>query len=189
MGLAHKVSGLEKTLASLPGSITDLQAADAVLDFIPPVMQVIRDEIRFAARGSFTVPQIRLMANVYGGLSSPTELAEILGVSLPAISKMVDLLVARGFLTREEHPANRKQIVLKLSPKGRSRFLRTQSVARDRVMTGMTLITETQKLDLVKGLAVLAEMMRVRPRRLEESGLIAEDSDSDLVSATVGNEE
>ena len=185
MALAHKVSGLEKTLASLPGSITDLQAADAVLDFVPPVMQLLRDEIRFAARGSFTVPQIRLMANVYGGLSSPTELAEILGVSLPAISKMVDLLVARGFLTREEHPGNRKQIVLKLSPKGRSRFLRTRSVARDRVMSGMALITDAQKMDLVKGLAVLAEMMRVRPLRLEGGeALSAEDVDSDLVATS-----
>jgi DNA-binding MarR family transcriptional regulator len=46
-----------------------------------------------------------------------TELAEVLGVSKQAAIKVVDEMQARGFLTREPHPTDRRVKVLRLTDK------------------------------------------------------------------------
>jgi DNA-binding MarR family transcriptional regulator len=48
-----------------------------------------------------------------------TELAALLGVSKQAAIKVVDEMAARGFLTREPHPEDRRVKVLRLTAKGR----------------------------------------------------------------------
>ena len=49
-----------------------------------------------------------------------TELAELLGVSKQAAIKVVDEMQARGFITREPHPTDRRVKVLRLTDKGRA---------------------------------------------------------------------
>jgi DNA-binding MarR family transcriptional regulator len=49
-----------------------------------------------------------------------TELAELLGVSKQAAIKVVDEMQARGFLTREPHPTDRRVKVLRLTDKART---------------------------------------------------------------------
>jgi DNA-binding MarR family transcriptional regulator len=48
-----------------------------------------------------------------------TELAGLLGVSKQAAIKVVDEMEARGFLTRETHPDDRRVKLLRLTAKGR----------------------------------------------------------------------
>ncbi len=47
-----------------------------------------------------------------------SELARLLGVGNPTASVLVQQLVERGLVTRSEHPADRRQTVIRLSPKG-----------------------------------------------------------------------
>src|ERR687885_1352809 len=49
-----------------------------------------------------------------------TALAERLGVTKQAAIKVVDEMEARGFLTREPHPTDRRAKHLTLTPKGRA---------------------------------------------------------------------
>jgi DNA-binding MarR family transcriptional regulator len=51
---------------------------------------------------------------------SLTELAELLGVSKQAAIKVVDEMQARGFLTREPDPTDRRVKVLRLTDKARA---------------------------------------------------------------------
>lgn len=46
-----------------------------------------------------------------------TRLAEILGVSAPSASAMVDRLVERGYLTRRPHPEDRRKVQIRVSDK------------------------------------------------------------------------
>jgi DNA-binding MarR family transcriptional regulator len=48
-----------------------------------------------------------------------TELASLLGVTKQAAIKVVDEMEARGFLTRESHPDDRRVKLLQLTAKGR----------------------------------------------------------------------
>jgi DNA-binding MarR family transcriptional regulator len=47
-----------------------------------------------------------------------SELARLLGVGNPTASVLVQQLVERGLVTRSEHPADRRQTVIRLSTKG-----------------------------------------------------------------------
>ena len=47
---------------------------------------------------------------------SMSELADLLSVSAPSASTMVDRLVEKGILTREPSPKDRRKVVVKISP-------------------------------------------------------------------------
>lgn len=51
------------------------------------------------------------------GQVSVTDLAHALGVSAPSASIMVDRLVEMGVLTREQNPADRREVVIRLASK------------------------------------------------------------------------
>lgn len=48
----------------------------------------------------------------------PTELSESLGISRPQITRLLDSLEQRGFITREHSKTDRRALILTLSPKG-----------------------------------------------------------------------
>ncbi|MGQ4385612.1 MarR family winged helix-turn-helix transcriptional regulator [Streptomyces sp. SAS_270] len=48
-----------------------------------------------------------------------TALAEILGIALPAASRLCDRLEAAGLLQRMSHPGNRRELQLRVTPCGR----------------------------------------------------------------------
>jgi DNA-binding MarR family transcriptional regulator len=48
------------------------------------------------------------------------ELAEALGVSAPSASAMVERLVECGMVTREQSPADRREVIIKVSHEGRT---------------------------------------------------------------------
>src|SRR5690242_809645 len=93
-------------------------------------MRRIREEIRSSSHSEFTVPQLRIMDQLVRGLSTAAELAEYQGVSLAAISKMVDGLVERGLVVRQFKSGNRKQIFLFPSTKGKKLYLTFRSLAQ-----------------------------------------------------------
>jgi DNA-binding MarR family transcriptional regulator len=82
------------------------------------------------------------------GTMRVSDVAEATGRALPAASRMVDDLVRRGFLEREEDPSDRRARVLTLTASGR-RFI-TQAGA-DRVRT----IKESLPADLASQVAKL----------------------------------
>jgi DNA-binding MarR family transcriptional regulator len=55
-----------------------------------------------------------------GGEHSMTEIADRLGLSLPAASRAVDGLIQRDYVTRRESPEDRRSRLVALSPTGRS---------------------------------------------------------------------
>ncbi len=53
-----------------------------------------------------------------GGESNLNGLAEALSVNASTAMRMIDKLLAAGLVTRHENPANRREVVLDLSPSG-----------------------------------------------------------------------
>ena len=97
------------------------ETAHQVLDVIPLVMRTIRSEFRSQRSTDLSVPQFRALAylktNDGASLSS---LASHLGLTLPSMSKLIDGLVSRGFVTRNEHQRDRRKIYLQLTAAGKS---------------------------------------------------------------------
>src|SRR5690348_16166223 len=100
----------------------DHEYAKAILSIIPPVMRFIRTEMRIAAKSELTVPQFRILAKLSISKATNSDLAEWMGVSAPTMTRMVDPLVQRQFVTRETGSEDRRQINLELTASGQALF-------------------------------------------------------------------
>jgi DNA-binding MarR family transcriptional regulator len=91
-----------------------------MLKVIPQVMGVIRAEMRKRRRSDLSVMQFRAM--VYLDLdpgASLSAVAEYLGLTLPTVSQMIDGMVEKGLVTRQESTIDRRRIRLSLTDQGR----------------------------------------------------------------------
>lgn len=92
--------------------------AGLLLEIMPLIMRAVRS-IHIDQSLDLTVPQFRALLFVQRhkgtGLS---EASEFLGLTLPSASKLVDQLVKRRFLDRENDPEDRRRMVLRLTARG-----------------------------------------------------------------------
>ena len=97
------------------------ECAGRILEVAPAVMRAIRAEMRSHRAPDISVSQFRALVfiNRREG-ASLWDLAEHIGLTLPSISKMVDVLVARNLVKREAHPRDRRRLTLALTRRGRA---------------------------------------------------------------------
>jgi DNA-binding MarR family transcriptional regulator len=94
--------------------------ADSVLESVPLVMRIIRKEFRSQRGQGFSVPEFRSLAFISRSPgASLSELAEHIGIEPPTASKLVESLVQRGLIKRDEQPADRRRVQLSILPKGK----------------------------------------------------------------------
>ncbi len=136
---------------------SDAQLAELILDVVPGQMRLLRAKMRANAEGEFTVPQLRVMAHVYKGAATANELASLQGVSLPAISKLVDTLVTKHLLVREYKEGNRKQVFLSLSKKGEKRFLEIRKRTEIELAESYASLSSEQRGSICEGLKALKD--------------------------------
>ncbi|RIK33273.1 MAG: MarR family transcriptional regulator [Chloroflexi bacterium] len=96
------------------------KAALQTLEVTPLVMRAIRTHMR-AHRAELTVTQFRALVFVdrHAG-ASLSDLGAHIGLSLSAMSKLVDALVERKLVARELDAIDRRRITLTLTARGRS---------------------------------------------------------------------
>jgi DNA-binding MarR family transcriptional regulator len=67
---------------------------------------------------ALTPPQVEMIVAIHAqGSMSVKQLAQVLCVKAPSASTRVERLVEMGLLTREENPADRREVLVKISPK------------------------------------------------------------------------
>ncbi|HEX5245272.1 MAG TPA: MarR family transcriptional regulator [Tepidisphaeraceae bacterium] len=96
-------------------------AARELMDTVPAIMQFIRRHMRALRGQELTVPQIRTLYVVNRAQRpSLSQVAEHIGLSLPAMSRLVDAMVRKGLMTRNACAEDRRHIRLALTTKGRA---------------------------------------------------------------------
>jgi DNA-binding MarR family transcriptional regulator len=122
-----------QSLAQLTnGASAGRRCARAMLDGIPPAMRSIRCRLRHHPVQGLSVPQIRALGMVDRHPdASLCCIAEYLECAEPTACRIVTGLVERGFIVRRESPADRRQVALGLTARGR-RALRTARHATER---------------------------------------------------------
>jgi DNA-binding MarR family transcriptional regulator len=99
------------------------RCARGLLTGVPSVLRFIRYQMRRHRQAELTVPQFRALVflnhNEYASLS---DMAEDLGLSLPAASRMVELLVKRGWMRRRARSSDRRCVSLSLTGRGKAVF-------------------------------------------------------------------
>jgi DNA-binding MarR family transcriptional regulator len=100
-------------------TVTPEEIARELLEVVPAVMREIRSQMHSRGSLDLTVPQFRTLAFVNRNKgSSLSEVADHIGLTSPSASTLVDGLIQRGLMTREEHPGDRRRVRLAVTRPG-----------------------------------------------------------------------
>jgi DNA-binding MarR family transcriptional regulator len=95
------------------------ESARKLLGVVPIIMQDIRSEMRRRRSLDLTVPQFRALAFVNRNEgSSLWEVAHHMGLTPPSTSRLVDGLITRGLMARNDHPTDRRRVRLTVTGPG-----------------------------------------------------------------------
>ncbi len=100
--------------------MTSTNCAEQVLLAIPLLVKALWTRLQAVTPTDVTPTQFGLLTLLSEGAFTTTELAQKWGVSVPTTSKMVHLLVERGWVEREEDAADRRRKILSLTPAGQA---------------------------------------------------------------------
>ena len=121
-------------------------------------MRFIRHEMRRNRQAELTVPQFRALIFVsHSENASLSEMAEHLGLSLPATSRMVESLVKRGWILRQNRSNDRRCVSLSLTTRG-------TAVLRAAVESTQVSLSARLKSLSPKELSAISEAMRILSR-------------------------
>lgn len=130
------------------------------LDVVPGAMKELRRMGRGFENSTLTIPQFRILACLGCEWAATNKsLAESIGVSVAASSRMVDLLVKRGLVVRLQGTKDRREIELRLSPKGLKEFETVRVFIRKRLTERLELVPEKELLKAAQGLEALQGML------------------------------
>lgn len=113
---------------------------------------VSQDFARKVAKEGVTVAEWTFMRALYDGHAmSPTALAERMGMTKGAISKLADRLLEKGLLARQDNPGDKRAHSLSLTIAGRSKVpvLAALADANDAEHFGVLTSKERQELDRI----------------------------------------
>jgi MarR family transcriptional regulator for hemolysin len=132
--------------------------ATAVLETAMLVMRAVRRELWRSRPVDLTVTQLRGLACVSAyPESSLSDVAEFVGLTLPGTSRLVATLVRRGLLAQQVSPGDRRRVMLRLTPRGRTALETSRAFTR-RWMAGVL-----TSLDPAERTIVARAMKRVGP--------------------------
>ena len=96
-----------------------LVAARQIMDVVPIVMRTMRAKIRESRTADISVPQFRALSYIdRNDGASLSALASHTGLTLPSMSKLIDVLVGRNLINRTTHSRDRRMVCLSLTPEG-----------------------------------------------------------------------
>jgi DNA-binding MarR family transcriptional regulator len=137
------------------------ECAAQLMEAVHPVVQFIRTEMRSQREPALSVPQFRVLAflSLHAG-ASLSEVAEHLGVTRATASTNVDRLVQRGLVDRTDHPHQRRQVVLKLTPTGSSCLEAMKAITQQRIAVLLKQLPSQELAQVKAGLQILQEVFQ-----------------------------
>ena len=116
---------------------------------------------RHAERSGLSLGQMKAMAQLHqSGRATVGAVAGALGVSMPAASELIDQLADRGLVERGTNPADRRQVVLRLTPKAEQITAELRDLRRARIRAALARLAPEQRPVFVPVLTALAEALQ-----------------------------
>ena len=148
---------LGKPPAQTPAACDD--AADAVLNVAPPVVRAIRKMMREHRLPELSVPQFRTLSLLSFSVdASLSAVADYIGSSMPAASRMIDCMVAKNLIVRKQCCHDRRQVSLEVTALGREAFMASRQAARLQLTQELAGLSAKKKDEIVKAMKALGEI-------------------------------
>lgn len=152
--------------------------AAALMEVAPLIMREIRTRMRQHRGEGLSVPQFRALGYVRRHPAcSLTAVADHLGLSLPATSRLVEALVAGGLVVREPSASDRRYVTLRLSAEGE----RIQATARAAALK--SLAARLESLDPAQREGIAQALAPLRQVFATQDAISAEPPDSPTTTA------
>ncbi len=136
--------------------------AAQLLEVVPLMMRAIRAQVR--RHSEMSVPQFRALAFLGRNESAMLgEVADFLGLMLPATSKLIDGLVASGLATRRMDPEDRRKIMLSLTAAGRRKYAALLKFTGNFLSERMARLTAQQRAGISGALCALQSIFGDAP--------------------------
>lgn len=130
-----------------------------LIDIIPQIMTMLRNEYRKHRGTELTITHFRLLANIYASGKTNKELAEIIGLSAAAMSRCVQSLEKKGLLKKSPNKNDRREYEIILSAKGQKLFESIRSKVTISIANRINELTDSEKQSLKINLSILKKFM------------------------------
>ncbi|MEN6546695.1 MAG: MarR family transcriptional regulator [Armatimonadia bacterium] len=133
---------------------------ELLMDVVPLLMTIIREEARLIRPADLTHTQFRALSVIdrRDGLS-PSELSEMLGLTLSSVSKLMEGLVAQGYVRQEVCPQDRRRAQLHCTPMGHSTMVQARRALAARLAERLSGLTPQAVGVVVAGLRHMQEIL------------------------------
>ncbi len=154
-----KSKAVDRNQAVDPPSPKADQAAAELMEAMPAIMQFMRTEMRSQREPSLSVPQFRVLAFLSRHPNaSLSEVADHIGITRASASAMVDRLVQRGLVDRQEDPSERRHIMLKLTLTGSDLLESMRNSTRQTIAGLLNKLTPEELNYISAGLVLLGQV-------------------------------
>ncbi len=136
------------------------ELAALYMEVVPKAMREYRREMRQARGTCLSVPQFRILAQLHTDPANIRTLAEFQGVSVAAMSRMVDWLCKHGLVERFTDARDLRHVHVRLTKTGCKRFKKVRKEARSRLQRRLNDLDPQQRAKLKTGLASLLDIVR-----------------------------
>lgn len=139
--------------------VVDEQFGELLQEFVNRVSHLQGNTLAVLNEESVTLQQVLLLRRMQQlGQSTPSDLADMMRMSAPAVSQMIDRLFALELLTRAEAPDDRRRKMLSVTQKGSALLTRIRKARATEYAAGTARLSPK----------VRAELARVLRKALEE---------------------
>jgi DNA-binding MarR family transcriptional regulator len=147
-------------------AVTERQqrVARRFLEVVPALLHSLGSDLRAVGEdsGPVTIQQFRALVALHRGPCSLNELAALHEVSAPAASRLISTLVERGWVRRESHPEDRRQVVLSLTSEGEKMWNLMAQRGTEHLAEMLDELTPEEVDALEQALAGLARVLAAR---------------------------
>ena len=133
-------------------------AARGLLDVVMLVMRTVAADMRKSPR-PLAPAQMGMLMRIAAGPCTMSDLARYQAVSLPTISKSIDMLVRRGWVERWVDKHDRRQTIARLTPSGKRMLSHIRQRAERQVTRTLAPLTAAERAQLVSALNVLRRVL------------------------------
>jgi DNA-binding MarR family transcriptional regulator len=113
------------------------------------------------AEGDMTLAQYRVLVFLDTGARPATQVAQLLDVTPPTVTSLVDSLETRGLVARSADPDDRRRVVCSLTPAGRRALQRGDVLVGERLGRLLDRLDPDEAEQAVSGLEVLNRAMEL----------------------------
>jgi DNA-binding MarR family transcriptional regulator len=146
---------------------TPLDIALSLYEMAVPIFVSLKEQVHPASEKArshpdvkeLTFTQLRILLAIQYGKDQVGKLARCVQVAQPAMSKIVNHLIRLGFVRRDPHPTDRRQIKLSLTAKGAAMTERVRRRAAEKYLGAIRNLSTSDRKKLLDGLAVISDII------------------------------